>query len=240
MPSDQCSIFWSLVLLLPRGPIRRYRECWGPEHDDCSLQGSPRSLHSWSSDRSSGKPIKHQISLQISITILSFLTYSTFNIILKYLDMRTLELRKQVAVISKYCHVEPWQKKLLIWIRLPPVPITIIFGVYQCPPVPMRVADKDISSIGDVDSIWEVGDAFAPGEPSIENPQLMIVRINFFSEGDILNSALTQFFLRRLLPLWKQQHCGPASVISLKKIVKVRTEVEDCTILGDITLKSQT
>merc|ERR1719495_1813040 len=51
------------------------------------------------------------------------------------LDMRTLELRKQVAVISKYCHVEP---------------------------VPMRVANKNISSIGDVDSVWEVGDAFAP------------------------------------------------------------------------------
>ena len=236
MPSDQCSVFWSLVLLLPRGPIRRYRECWGPEHDDCSLQGSPRSLHSWSSDRSSGKPIKHQIS--DFNHYLSFLTYSIFNIILKYLDMRTLELRKQVAVISKYCHVEPWQKKLLIWIRLPPVPITIIFGVFQCPPVPMRVADKNISSIGDVDSIWEVGDALAPGEPSIENPPLMIVRISFFSEGDILNSALTQFFLRRLLPLWKQQHCGP--VISLKNIVKLRTEVQDCNIVRDITLKSQT
>ena len=124
MPSNQCSISWSLVLLLPRWPIRRYRECWGPEHDDCSLQESPRSLHSWSSDRSSGKPIKHHNSLQRSITVqLSNLlkTYSTFNIILKYLDMRTLELRKQVAVISKHCHVEPWtEKKVLIWIRLTP------------------------------------------------------------------------------------------------------------------------
>ena len=104
----------------------------------------------------------------------------------------------------------------------------------------MRVADKNISSIGDVDSIWEVGNALAPGEPSIENPPLMIVRISFFSEGDILNSALTQFFLRRLLPLWKQQHCGPANVISLKNIVKLRTEVEDGKIVRDITLKSQT
>ena len=85
--------------------------------------------------------------------------------------MRTLELRKQVAIISKYCHVEPWtEKKVLIWIRLfprgylVPVPIVIIFGLF-CSPVPMRVANKNISSIGDVDSVWEVGDAFAPSDP---------------------------------------------------------------------------
>ena len=37
----------------------------------------------------------------------------------------------------------------------------------------MRVADKNISSIGDIDSIREVGDAFAPGDPSVENSPLM-------------------------------------------------------------------